>query len=611
MAEYWHEDTDAMSKSLQEASNDNSSRDASKLAQDEDASTAGRDGEKERPSGLILKPRRFRITLWLLDEELKAEEELDELVGFECSYALNQIPYATVYPAHGINVDTQESSKIIDRLDSLIAEKAPVGIVVERDPAPYFATVSVTNEEDEDAEKWPKDKVFIFKGYIAGSSINKTGTKISTSIQLVHWLQDLAIVSAYSPRAHVSSAYDFAADMCRTYISDPEATLNGWQLIDHELANQHYTSTREGLSPSGTPDDKKNTIFDCLITVIQSVLKTAEAEMEKCIFGRIDQEYFDRQKRAINRIRSTLIYQDFIRSAISSVWDSIVTCIENTTVESWTLATVWDKLAGVYPSVFYYALVPTAGWCIAIPTPGCIPDTHIDLTQDEITSLYSRQPVAPVLGAVALANKTKERPTDIGQVTSYVPIMYPPQGKDFATIKQSSGGPIALVQMPSYLNTITVRTPPLAIVEEEITEVPKVTIRPRMEEARQKFEDSETKKEVLLYDLVKLEYLSRVFAGRKVNVTTGFRGDIVPGACVHVHVTPVVKNNKKEKDIDLYGTVEYVCVSMHNGEVSTNFSMSNIRDLKEYQSNRYNPDTVPFYEKIFDGTDTTLYCPFE
>lgn len=565
----------------------------------------------DRPDALIIKPRRFRITLWLLDENLEPVEELDEVTAAQCTYSLNQIPYAQVTPAHGVNIRTEEPSKIIARLDDLIAKKAPVGVLVERNPEPQFATISVTNDTDADAEKWPDEKVFIFKGYIAGSGSNKTGTTINTTIQLTHWLQDLATVSAYSPRAHTSTSTDFAADMCRVYCKNPEGHLKGWNLSDPELVRSTFVNTREAMLSNGDVIDRDNTMFDCVIAILRAILLTALENMDRCALGKIDRKYFDRQDKAIKRLRSCLEYKDDIRSALLDCWDQLAATLSNASTAAWTTATCWDKILE-YTAQYYYAICPTAAWAYIIPTPGCIPDTHINLVQDEVINMYYKIPVAPALGAVVFATETKEKHTDYGTVEQFLPIIYPPQGATEEELKNSSGGPIATTKAPSYLNKITVRHPPNEIVQIEIASVDKLTVRPKMEEARKDAMTEQLSQQILLYDLVKLEFLSQVFAGRYVSVTTGFRGDIVPGACVHIHVTPTIKNNKTEKDIDLYGTVNYVSLEITSqGSAHTEFSMTNIRNQTEYEHNIYNPDLVPFYKEFFDGTKATIYCPFK
>ena len=566
----------------------------------------------ERPEGLIIKPRRFRVSLWLLNEELEPERELDELKSASCSYSLNQIPYATVEPAHGVNIKNGDPSKIIKELDELIDKKAPVGILVERNPEPQFATVSVTNDTDKDAEKWPDEKVFIFKGYISGEGVQKAGTTINTTIFLTHWLQDLAAVSAYSPRAHTSSPVDFAADMCRTYVANPEGHLSGWNLSDPELVHETFNKTRRGISEDGTVEEAQNTMFDCVIAMLRSLLKTALDNMEYCAFGKVEQKYFDRQDRALKRLRTCLTYLQKIREALEACWTEMVQSLDGTSTAAWTTTTCWDKIME-YTSIYYYALAPTAGWTYVIPTPGCIPDKHIDLIQDEIVNLYYKVPVAPVLGGVVLANDKKEAETDYGTVEQYCPIIYPPQGVTDEELKNSVGGPIAVTKAPSYLAQLSsIRHPPEKIVQIEVCSVDKLTERPKMQEARDSVQTSEDSQRTLLYDLVKLEFLSQVFAGRYVSVTTGFRGDIVPGACVHIHATPVVKNNESEKDIDLYGTVSYVNLNITStGTAQTEFALTNVRNQKEFEHNIYNPDTLPFYSEIFNGVDATLYCPFK
>lgn len=597
---------------------------------------------------LVIKPRRFRITLWLLDKKLNPVAELDEIVGFQCEYALNRIPTATIVPAHGLEMHTDNPSKILVNLNKMIKEKAPVGIcveLIEKDTAdnllsaihqaggaffqknkdsgalngfavPQFATTSDTNATDPDREKWPNAKVFIFKGYVASCSMQRTGTSIRTQINLIHWLQDLTLVSMYSPRSHTSAPYQFAADMARTYMPDPEQTLGGWDLSDADKLMEVFDSVELYNDATATPKERKRTLYDCVVATVRSVIKTAKEaqDMDKCAYGQIEPIYWDKQNNALNRIISCLEYNDVSRQALIDCWEQVTASIDNTGIESWVTATVWDKLCGHYSQLYYYSLSPAAGWCYVIPSPSCIDyeEKILTLTSNELTSINYTEPTAPVLGGVVLADDSAEPENSFGSCPMFDPIVYPPQGATSEELQESVGGPLAVIKLPSYLQcTGTAKYPPTEMNQILVTDTTDLQPRPKMTEARKDALKTSEAVDILAYELVRLHFLSQVFAGRRLQVTTGFRGDIVPGACLHIHVTPVMENNAADTTIDLYGTVEYVMLTAESsGQMNTVIVLNNIRNAEEYTSNMYNPDDIPFYNEIFTGKNATLYCPF-
>jgi len=596
---------------------------------------------------LVIKPRRFRVTLWSLvnkwtyptyeaeqkaineakqankpfqsnDTYLAPGAELDEIVSFSTSYAINRIPTATVIPAHGLELHTNNPSKILVNLNKMIKEKAPVGIcveLVEDQQVPQFATTSATNNSDPDREKWPQEKVFIFKGYVTGCSIQRSGASVSTQIHLRHWLQDMSLLCMYSPRSHTSAPYSFAADLARVGITNPENTFTGWNLDRPADIQEVLDDTnKSAVDERGNPVTRPRTLYDCALYAVNAVIEAGLAQMDDCAYGKVDRDYYKKQENALKHLLSQLEYTDDARAALKTLINEVTASIDNTGADSWVTATAWDKLCGHYGQLYYYAFAPTAGKCHVIPTPSCIADEDkiLTLTSNELTSIQYTEPVAPPLGGVVLANEAIEGENSYGESPQYDPIVYPPQKVLASELKNSVGGPLTVVKLPSYLQSNgTVAHPPIKIQQIEITDEPKVTVRPDMEEARKHIKESNDAIDILSYELVRLHYLSQVFAGRRLTVSTGFRGDIVPGECIHIHIDPVMENNPADAAIDLYGTVEYVTVEAAvNDHMSTNIVLNNIRNADEYKSMIYNPDDIPFYKTIFAGLDATLYCPF-
>ena len=546
-------------------------------------------------TNLIAKPRRFRITLWSLDSDLNPVEELTEVLSFQATFSMGSIPMANVGPPHGIEVHTDRYSEIINKLDKMVKDKAPLGVVVERAPEVLHATTSDLNDDDPDC-KWPKEKVIVFKGYAAARAFSKNSQTISSTLYIQHWLTDLSAISLYSSRSHATNPASFGMDVCEITGAGGEAEdeIRTWGDIDADLDDYIIADSDDG-------------IMSLLKVVILDVLHLAE-DQEPSAIGSVDPIYVEKTEKALARIEPHLAWKDELADDIEELKEYIVDGVGNECASSFANSTAWGKLNSEYAGMFYYALAPAVSTVRAIPIPGIIHRDCIELTADDFTSFYLSIPTAPILGGCILAfqdgkvNEADDPHFDL----SYI---YPDIKQNVEFLEESIGGPLCMVSLPGWLQPTDV---PDMIAKQDDLETPyePLAIFPRMEEAIEKKHEDQDAWQNIAKDLVAFDFLSKVFADRQANGSMPFRADICPGACVHIYIEPVVL--KEEHPISIYATVQSVTLEINtNSSAYTGITLNNIRNQEEYESDMYNPETCPFYSEVWSGVNTPLYEVFE
>lgn len=545
-------------------------------------------------TNLVAKPRRFRVTLWKLDSDLNPVKELTEVLNFNATFTMGSIPMASVGPPHGVEVHTERYSEIINELDRMVKDKAPLGIAVERIPEVLHATTSDINDDDPDC-KWPKEKVMVFKGYAAARAFNKNASTVSSTLHIQHWLTDLSAISLYSPRSHASNPAAFGMDVCNVNGAAGEAdeAIRTWSDIDSDL-EEHIDAGGEGIMP-------------LLKTVILDVLHLGE-DQDPSAIGSIAPIYIEKTEKALDRIESHLAWKPELLDDIEEIKNFIVDGVGNECASTFANATAWGNLNSEYAGMFYYALAPAVSITRAIPIPGVISRECIELTADDFFSFYLSIPTAPVLGGCILAfqnGEVKEADDPMFNI-SYI---YPDIQQNVDVLDDSIGGPLCMVSLPGWLQPEDV-TDSIATQEDLLTPYEPLSILPRMADAIEHRHEDTDAWQTIAKDLVAFDFLSKVFADRQANGSMPFRADICPGACVHIYIEPVIL--KEENPVDMYATVQSITLVIDtNGQAYTSITLNNIRNKDEYLSDMYNPDTCPFYEKPWSGVGVPLYEPFE
>lgn len=131
-------------------------------------------------------------------------EEID-ISGFDISYAINEIPTATIYPTVGREPQDNKEAKAVDVL--LSAQPFT--------PVKIFATFETEQDSPADEPGFPYDEeVLLFDGYITGvtyqSTRNPAGGAITLAAGAMGWLTGLRGTTSQTTKATVKGPGGFA-----------------------------------------------------------------------------------------------------------------------------------------------------------------------------------------------------------------------------------------------------------------------------------------------------------------------------------------------------------------------------------------------------------------
>lgn len=130
-----------------------------------------------------------KFRLWAeIDLDQQTTVELD-LIRVSARFALNDIPKASLTVALGRKVDDNKPSPI-HRILSRLRVKRKVRVYCEAKTIGFFGLLGVN--------QWPKGKFLVFEGYTLGQGYVRTTNSAEYTLELEHWLADLAYASAVS-----------------------------------------------------------------------------------------------------------------------------------------------------------------------------------------------------------------------------------------------------------------------------------------------------------------------------------------------------------------------------------------------------------------------------
>ena len=542
-------------------------------------------------STLVVKPRRFRVTLWSANDKFDPEGEISEVISVKTNFALGQIPMAAVELPHGEEVHTGEVATASLEVPQLVASRSPVCIIVERIPLPMHATVSTLNDDDPEC-KWPKDPVVIFKGYASAFSFVKAATTIGTVLHIQHWLCDLSAVSAYCPRSHCSNPTAFGID------------INSFPLNnsgDLTSESRHWALVTNTLSSAGGITGAKEGVWSILKKLFENLCK-ASLKTNKTAIGGINESYINKMLAALGRFRPHIDWHEDVKPAASQLSNDIVAAIGSNIAATWMNTTIWDELAGSMSGMFYFSIVPTVNNAHIIPRPGAVAKDCIELNENDLFSFSMDIPTTPILDACILAYQNGTERV-YSKPSFVIGPMYPERREDGQMLSQTKGGPIAVTSAPAWLQ---VRTTLMQIKSQRHIAAPvhKLSPKPGMPAAKVEWDKMDTAIEKVARQLVRFDYFSKVFAGRSAKFSMPIRADICPGACVHIKIDPVIK--MYGGTVDIYGTVEMVMLDMDDQHANTIVMLNNIRSKDEFESDVFNGGPV-FYNEIWTGKGVPIY----
>lgn len=130
-----------------------------------------------------------RFRLWA-EIELDQREKFElELVRVSTRTPLNDIPRASMTIALGRNVADNKPS-VIHKILSQMKIKRKVRVYCQANTIGFFGLLGIST--------WPKNKFLVFEGYTTGAGYQRSPESADYTLELEHWLADLAYTSAVS-----------------------------------------------------------------------------------------------------------------------------------------------------------------------------------------------------------------------------------------------------------------------------------------------------------------------------------------------------------------------------------------------------------------------------
>ena len=552
-------------------------------------------------SSLSVLPRRYRLTLWeAAVTTLKPIQELCEIESFSASFSLNQVPNAAVTLAHGKEVHTDEGSTILTHIAQMVMHKTPVLVVLEVGPKPMHMKYSEEpNERDDDDNELDSyrnydenNKYIIFKGYCSAQSFNKTATTIATTLHIVHWLFDLTAVSPYCPRSHTTNPYTFCIYVNTLKTQELGRQAKFWSPLINNL-NKNY----------GSLSDPWSILSECFIALVKNSNNTNDSLIGSStklyqdnileILGNGEEGENKKEGRVINELK----WGEDVKDAITRLVDAILTYLGEAAAQEWVSTTIWDAVVQKFASMFYFAVSPTVDHLYVIPMPNSIPKETVEISDNDIYNLHIEVPTTPVLGGVILVDY-EGRCAQYGMPIYKLTYVYPPRLKSEQSLRQSTGGPLVTLELPQWLACNPIK---FNITDQANTQTPytgKLKPGPLMPDAERETQKCVSSADAVAQQLTKFAYLSKVFVGRRMEITMPFRLDLLPGTAVHVTIYDKITG--KQKELEVYGSIETVGLDYGEGTARTTIVLTNLRNPVEYASSIYNEGPV-FYDKLWTG----------
>ena len=306
-----------------------------------------------------------RLKLWAEIETGGGKEILD-LIRFSARFPLNDIPKATMEIALGRRVDTNEPSPI-HRILGKLKVKRKVNVFVEAQ-----ALGSWGMPED---NRWPRGSFKVFEGYTTGSGYQRSSTSAGYTLELEHWLADLAYASAVSA---ISSPQNPAQMTFAALTANPSESGGGTVKTGGYTGLTHA----EEFINAGTiaSDFWGNAIqpFFLALTQLEEFIHTPAANATGMDLDPVPPGN-EPARKALERIepKSGAEFSkklSFDPGAYGGDMEDVAYQIEQAmgqeTLEVMSGTTLWDKLVQ-YANTFMFAIVPMVEKALVVPfVPG-------------------------------------------------------------------------------------------------------------------------------------------------------------------------------------------------------------------------------------------------
>lgn len=530
------------------------------------------------------------------------------------SFAINKIPMATCTLATGRDLTTLVPAAVHSRL----------GLLQRLNPARIWLTVTGDwggFPKHIDPGAWTRaGRQLIFEGYVTSPGIQRNYGRSQMSVQLIHWLADLAVTSAISESTHPTSAMQFS--WAASYGNGSQTAARS-HFISHTVRNNILTPPRVQSDLWGL----------AIQPMLRDVAKSDPIPLGANCRTRGDNEGFT--LKALNRIEGSLDtdgsgtprqwspplrFTDWPADIAGPIAESIAQTLQIQTLQSFWEHTLWDKLVGRYHPEFWFHVVPRVTDALIVPfTPGLRSTWRKPLLVEDSDKLsmegYNRRPLRGVGVSGGHRWETAANGTDptrpAFQAGNGIGGCFLPDPNQPGIILLQQG-PRWLQEVPAYslkagrtsLGSTSGRG--RAVTSSNFTtgggnlrggdggETPaEVVARLRAGESSGSLPDR----------IAQTQYLQEVLRGRQASVSSKLRFDIAPGSTVQMSCPSDAHIPRDDLAEPMVGSVMRVVhmISSDPPHASTQFSLAHLRSIAQNEDPRYSTDRHPLYQDVFTG----------
>jgi len=548
------------------------------------------------------------------------------LSHFSAGFAINRIPHATCALAAGRKIDDLEPAQAHkDGADLKLMFPAKVYM---RAKGPWDGTRNLDWNLGDDRFR------IIFDGYVTGVGYSKIRGKLRFTVQLIHWLSDLAFSSSLSNQSHPSNPSEIAfrgdyqppcaqnvtasrkvlssSDRFYVFFGRDKITDDLWGKALHPLlcCLAQEDAMRLGLCPGGPTEPPKND--QSLAALSRMETSPGDGDSDEKLPCGVPYKWGGPLALGGGLVGNALakgISKYFSKTMADSYWNT----------------TMWDKLIQEFGATFKFAIIPLVGRALVVPyMPGLRPVWKKAIYSDDIETIdvasFIRRPLRGVgiyagrdLRTAPYGRQTSGLYGSMGAGGCYVP---DEEAKGMLLIQRAPSWLINVAGAASDPNVTTVgsrggssrsatgtATTPLPVGTPESG-----SLRPEEDPI------AAVKNSGSVYTaLARWIYIAEVLRGRNGSVRTKFRLDICPGSNVEVYALGeqfVFKAlGKDDLSAALVGTVQRVGIHLdaETPEAHTTFQLTNLRTSGENEDDRTSVPFHPLYPEAEPFTGAPLH----
>lgn len=539
-----------------------------------------------------------------IDKSNGGGENISRYEVSHCSagFAVNRLPTATCALAVGrsvFNLDPAQIHRDAGQLKLMF-------------PTKVWLTVTGSWDGFNDFDWTGAGRQLIFDGYLTGIGYSKIRGKMRFTVQLIHWLSDLAFSSTLSNQSHPSNPSEISF---RDAYESPCADTTAAPLKALSVRDRFFTFfERDKIT--------KDLWGQCLHPLLCCLAREDAAQFGLCggPDGRLPN---DASLAALSRIETDTSAKH--ACGVGRRWSSplalggglfgnalakgISRYIGDQTVQSYWNTTMWDKIIQEFGPTFKFSVVPLVDSATIVPyMPGLRPTWQKAIFADEIDTIdvasFIRRPLRGVgiwagreLRAAASSRQTAGLYGTLRAGGCYVPDA---EAKGMLLTQRAPGWLINVAGAATRPDVSTVgagnggaRSP---------TSTATTPLEGDSGPAPDTSAVQEMKNTASVYEaLARWIYVAEVLRGRNGSVRTKFRMDIAPGSNVQIFTLGErfvqAALGKDELRAGLVGTVQRVGITLdaETPHASTTFHFTNLRTREENEDDRTSAPFHPLY----------------